>query len=175
MAQVQQFLRICLDIVLWRRGPQDLPASSLLLAIALGAYIAVSAAQLALLGETAATWIFFIVIDPLLLGGWVWLVLRVYGHPERFLQAASAVFGTGAVLGIGLYLPLQLIITGLGYDPTSGLAQFFALLLVVAFALVTGRIIKLATDSNLFTGIAVSLTYFLVVNYLVGVLRGPGT
>jgi len=172
---VQQFLRICLDIVLWRRGPQDLPASSLLLAIALGAYIAVSAAQLALLGETAATWIFFIVIDPLLLGGWVWLVLRVYGHPERFLQAASAVFGTGAVLGIGLYLPLQLIITGLGYEPTSGLAQFFALLLVVAFALVTGRIIKLATDSNLFTGIAVSLTYFLVVNYLVGVLRGPGT
>jgi len=172
---VQQFLRICLDIVLWRRGPQDLPASSLLLAIALGAYIAVSAAQLALLGETAATWIFFIAVDPLLLGGWVWLVLRVYGHPERFLQAASAVFGTGAVLGIGLYLPLQLIITGLGYDPTSGLAQFFALLLVVAFALVTGRIIKLATDSNLFTGIAVSLTYFLVVNYLVGVLRGPGT
>jgi len=175
VAQVQQFLRICLDIVLWRRGPQDLPASSLLLAIALGAYIAVSAAQLALLGETAATWIFFIAVDPLLLGGWVWLVLRVYGHPERFLQAASAVFGTGAVLGIGLYLPLQLIITGLGYDPTSGLAQFFALLLVVAFALVTGRIIKLATDSNLFTGIAVSLTYFLVVNYLVGVLRGPGT
>jgi hypothetical protein len=46
--------------------------------------------------------------------------------------------------------------------------------LVVVFALVTGRIIKLATDSNLFTGIAVALTYFLLINYLVGVLRGPG-
>ena len=175
MAQVQQFLRICLDIVLWRRGPQDLPASSLLLAIAVAAYVAVSAVQLALLGETAATWFFFVVIDPLLLAGWVWLVLRLYGRPERFMQTASAVFGTGAVLGIGLYLPLQLIITGLGYDPTSGLAQFFALVLVIVFALVTGRIIKLATDSNMFTGIAVSLTYFLLINYLVGVLRGPGT
>ena len=175
MAQVQQFLRICLDIVLWRRGPQDLPASSLLLAIAVAAYVAVSAVQLALLGETAATWFFFLVIDPLLLGGWLWLVLRLHGHAERFLQTAAAVFGTGAVLGLGLYLPLQLIITGLGYDPTSGLAQFFALVLVVVFALVTGRIIKLATDSNLFTGIAVSLTYFLLINYLVGVLRGPGT
>ena len=174
MAQVQQFLRICLDIVLWRRGPQDLPASSLLLAIAVAAYVAVSAVQLALLGETAATWFFFVVIDPLLLAGWVWLVLRLYSRPERFLQTASAVFGTGAVLGIGLYLPLQLIITGLGYDPASGPAQFFALVLVVVFALVTGRIIKLATDSNLFTGIAVSLTYFLLINYLVGVLRGPG-
>jgi hypothetical protein len=172
---VQQFLRICLDIVLWRRGPQDLPASSLLLAIAVVAYVAVSAVQLALLGETAATWFFFLVIDPLLLGGWLWLVLRLHGHAERFLQTAAAVFGTGAVLGLGLYLPLQLIITGLGYDPTSGLAQFFALVLVVVFALVTGRIIKLATDSNLFTGIAVSLTYFLLINYLVGVLRGPGT
>ena len=175
MAQVQQFLRICLDIVLWRRGPQDLPASRLLLAIAVAAYVAVSAVQLALLGETAATWFFFLVIDPLLLAGWMWLVLRLHGRPERFLQTASAVFGTGAVLGIGLYLPLQLIITGLGYDPTSGLAQFFALVLVVVFALVTGRIIKLATDSSLFTGIAVSLTYFLLINYLVGVLRGPGT
>lgn len=175
MAQVQQFLRICLDIVLWRRGPQDLPVSSLLLAIAVAAYVAVSAVQLALLGESAATWFFFLVIDPLLLAGWVWLVLRLHGRPERFMQTASAVFGTGAVLGIGLYLPLQFIITSLGYDPASGLAQFFALVLVVVFALVTGRIIKLATDSNLFTGIAVSLTYFLLINYLVGVLRGPGT
>jgi hypothetical protein len=172
---VQQFLRICLDIVLWRRGPQDLPVSRLLLAIAVAAYLAVSAVQLALLRETAATWLFFIVVDPLLLAAWVWLVLRLYGHTERFLQTAAAMFGTGAVLGIGLYLPLQLIVTGLGQEPTSGLAQAFALLLVVVFALVTGRIIKVATDSNLFTGIAVSLTYFLLINYLVGVLRGPGS
>ena len=175
MAEVQQFLRIFVDIVLWRRGPQDLPASSLLLALTVAAYVGVSVVQLALEGESAATWFFFVVIDPLLLAAWVWLVLRIFGHAERFVQAASAVFGTGAVLGIGLYLPLQLIITGLGYEPTSGLAQAFALLLVVVFALVTGRIIKLATESNLFTGIAVSLTYFLLINYLVGVLRGPGT
>jgi len=171
---VLQFLRICLDIVLWRRGPQDLPASGLLLAISVAVYIAVSAVQLALLGETAATWFFFIVVDPLLLGLWIWLVLKLYGHAERYMQTAAAVFGTGAVLGLGLYLPLQLIVTQLGFEPTSGPAQVFALLLVVVFVLVTGRIIKLATDSNLFTGIAVALTYFLAINYLVGVLRGPG-
>jgi hypothetical protein len=171
---VQQFLRIFLDIVLWRRGPQDLPVSGLLLWVTVAAYVAVSAVQLALLGETVATWLFFVVVDPLLLAAWVWLVLRLYGRRERYLQTASAVFGTGALLGIGLYLPLQLIVTGLGQDPSSSLAQLFALLLIVAFALVTGRIIKLATDSNLFTGIAVALTYFLVINFLVGVLRGPG-
>jgi hypothetical protein len=171
---VQQFLRIFVDIVLWRRGPQDLPASTLLLGVAVAAYVAVSAVQLALLGESAATWLLFMVVDPLLLGAWVWLVLRLFGKPERFLQAASAVFGAGAVLGLALYLPLQLIATAFGQEPSSGLAQTFALLLVVTFALVTGRIIKLATDSNLFTGIAVSLTYFLLINYLVGVARGAG-
>ena len=175
MAKVQQFLRIFVDIVLWRRGPEDLPVSNLLLAISAAAYVAVSVVQLALLGETVATWFFFVVVDPLLLAAWVWLVLKLFGHAERFVQTAAAVFGTGAVLGLFLYLPLQLIVTGLGEAPSSGMAQVFGLLLVVAFALVTGRIIKLATDSGLFTGIAVSLTYFLLVNYLVGVLRGPGT
>ncbi len=174
VAQVQQFLRIFVDIVLWRRGPQDLPTSTLLLGVAVAAYVAVSAVQLALLGEPAATWFLFIVVDPLLLGAWVWLVLRLFSKPERFLQTASAVFGAGAVLGLALYLPLQLIATAFGQEPSSGLAQTFALLLVVTFALVTGRIIKLATDSNLFTGIAVSLTYFLLINYLVGVARGAG-
>ena len=45
---------------------------------------------------------------------------------------------------------------------------------MVAFALVTGRILKLATETNMVTGIAIALTYFLLVNLLVGLLRGPG-
>ena len=75
--------------------------------------------QLALLGEPAATWFLFIVVDPLLLGAWVWLVLRLFGKTERFLQTATAVFGTGAVLGLALYLPLQLIATAVGQEPSS--------------------------------------------------------
>lgn len=175
MAEVQKFLRIFLDIVLWRRGPQDLPASGLLLAVAVVAYVAVSILQLALIEDSASSWLFFLVIDPLLLAAWVWLLLRLYARSERFLQTASAVFGTGAVLGLALYLPLQMIVMAIGAEPTSGIAQVFALLVLVTFALVAGRIFKLATDSNLFTGIAVALTYFMVVNLLVGLVRGPGS
>lgn len=175
MAKVQQFLRIFVDIVLWRRGPQDLPASGLLVLITLAAYVAVTVVQLLMLDEPAATWLFFLVGDPLLLMAWVWLVLRLFGHADRYVQTASAVLGTGALLGLAVYLPLQLIVIGSGQAPTSSLAQVLGLLLVVVFALVTGRILKLATDSNLFTGIAVALTYFLVVNFLLGVVRGTGT
>jgi len=172
---VQQFLRIFLDIVLWRRGPQDLPASATLVRLTLAAYVLVSAVQLLLLDESGIVWFFFLVADPLLLAGWTWLVLKVYGHTERFQQTIAAVFGTGAMLGLGLYLPLQLLVTGAGFNAESGVAQVVALGLVVAFALVTGRIIKLATDSNLFAGIALALTYFIAINTLVGMVHGLGT
>jgi hypothetical protein len=171
---VQQFFRIFLDIVLWRRGPQDLPASQLLLALTVIAYVVVSMLQLALLGESAATWAFFIVVDPLLLLGWMWVVLRIFGKRERFLQTATAVFGASAVLGFAMYLPLQFLLAAMSQEAASGASQAVALLLIVAFALVTGRILKLATDTNLFTGIAMSLTYFMVVNLMVGMLRGAG-
>jgi hypothetical protein len=172
---VQQFLRIFLDIVLWRRGPQDLPTSSLLVWLTLAAYTAVSAVQLLLLNESGIVWFFFLVADPLLLSAWVWLVLKVFNHAERFQQTVAAVLGTGAVLGLVIYLPLQLLVTGLGFGASSPIAQGVALGLVVIFALVTGRIIKLATDSSMFTGIAVALTYFIVINTLVGMVRGPGS
>ena len=171
---MQQFLRIFLDIVLWRRGPQDLPPSATLVWLTLVAYVLVSILQLLMLDDSAIVWAFFLIADPLLLAAWTWLVLKVYGRTERFQQTIAAVFGTGALLGLGLYLPLQLLVTGLGFGAESTAAQVVALGLVVVFALVTGRIIKLATDSSLFTGIAVALTYFIAINTLVGMVHGPG-
>jgi hypothetical protein len=172
---VQQFLRVFLDIVLWRRGPQDLPVSAVLLAITVAAYVVVSGLQLVLLEETPKMWLFFLVGDPLLLMAWIWLVLRLFGHSERFLQTASAVFGTGALLGVVLFLPLQILVGSFGESASSVVAPVVGLLLITVFALVTGRILKLATDSNLFTGIAVALTYFIAVNVLVSQLHGSGS
>ena len=171
---MSQFLKVFLDIVLWRRGPQDLPASNLLLGIAFAAYVAVSAVQLSLLRESAATWLVFLVLDPVLLTSCVWLLLRLYGHPERFPQTAAAVLGTGALLGLLLYLPLQMLLSALHQGPDTHLARIFAVLLLACFALVTGRILKLGTDSNLFTGIAVSLTYFVLINLLLGLVQHGG-
>lgn len=171
---MKQFLRIFLDIVLWRRGPQDLPASGLLLALTVAAYLAVSVVQLAMFDESVANWLFYLVLDPLLLGGWTWLVLRILGHRARLLQTASAVFGANAVLGFLLYLPLQVLGTAVGAGQDSSLAQAIAWLQVITFALVTGRILKLATDTNLFTGIMLSVTYVLLVIMVLSQLRGTG-
>jgi hypothetical protein len=171
---VLQFLKVFLDIVLWRRGPQDLPASSLLLVLAAAAYVVVSIVQLAMLGEPSAAWLVFVVLDPVLLVAGTWLLLRLFNRRERFLQTATAVLGTGALLGVALFLPTQWLLAALGVEAESTGAGLAALSLVVVFALVTGRILKLATDSNLFTGIALSLTYFLLINLLLEVAAGGG-
>jgi hypothetical protein len=168
------FFKVFLDIVLWRRGPQDLPASGLLFLFTVVAYVAVSAIQLLLLQETGAAWVVFLLFDPLLLTACVWLLLRLYGHPERFLQTATAVFGTGALLSLVVFLPLQLLLQARGGGPQDGLAQVVALLLLGVFALVTGRILKLGTDSSLFTGVAVALSYFFLINLMLGLVQGAG-
>jgi hypothetical protein len=51
---VQQFLKVFLDIVLWRRGPQDLPNSGLLVVITLVAYELVNLVQIALMEVSIA-------------------------------------------------------------------------------------------------------------------------
>jgi hypothetical protein len=50
-----------------------------------------------------------------------------------------------------------------------------ALGLVVAFILVVGRIIQLATESNLLTGAAIATTYVVILHGLAGMLRASGT
>ena len=168
------FLKAFLDIVLWRRGPQDLPASRLLFWLTAGAYVAVSIAQLAMLDEPPAAWIVYVFVDPVLLIGGVYLLLRLFGKADRFLQTATAVLGTGVVLGIALFVPVEWVITTTGISPESTVAGMIALAMVVAFALVTGRILKLATDSNMFTGVTLALTYFLVINLLLSMATRGG-
>ncbi len=168
------FLKAFLDIVLWRRGPQDLPASRILLWLTAAAYVAVSIVQLSLLEEPAAAWLVFVVLDPVLLVAGVYLLLRLFGKTDRFLQTATAVLGTGVVLGLCMFLPVQWLLKVADVPAESTAAGLAALVMVAIFALVTGRILKLATESNLFTGITLSLTYFLLINLLLGLAGGGG-
>lgn len=168
------FLKAFLDIVLWRRGPQDLPASRLLLWLTAAAYVAVSIAQLMLLDEAPAVWIVYVIIDPALLAGCVYVLLKLFGKDARFLQTTTAVLGTGVVLGLALFLPVEWMLSMARVPPDSTAAGLVSLAMVMVFALVTGRILKLATDSNLFTGITLALTYFLVINLLLSLAIGRG-
>lgn len=170
---MQQFLKVFLDIVLWRRGPQDLPSSGLLVTATLVAYELVTLLQIALLGVNPAELILFLVVDPLLLMGGLWLVLKLYGHAGRWPQAVSAVLGCTALMGLVLTVPMMLAGgTRSAADPPPSLA-LLALCSIVAFILVVGRIVQQSTDSNLLTGTAIATTYVVIMEALAGMAHTP--
>jgi hypothetical protein len=172
---VQQFLKVFLDIVLWRRGPQDLPSSKFLVFATLLANELVSALHLVVMHESAAAYFVFLVIDPLLLMGWIWLVLRLFNRSDRYAQTISAVLGTSTLLALLLSVPL-LMLAGVDHVETrSALEQALAVGLIIAFVLVAAHILKIATESNLFTGIAVALTYVIALNAVAAWIIGTGT
>lgn len=153
-------LKAYLDIALWRRGPGDLPASAMLLALSAATYAAFSALQSWMLfglrnlaGRTAA--------DVVLAGALVWLLLLATGHPQRFRQTASAVFGTGALLSPLVIVLLALKEPAAASQPLALLVWAGSVAVIVWFTLIVAHILRTALETSLFTAMAVSVTYLV--------------
>jgi hypothetical protein len=94
---MSEAIRLFVQISLLRRGPQDLPASTLLLTLTVIGYVCVNAVVSAALPPIAG-WPAQLAVDVLFMLGWYFVVLSLLGRRERFLQTATAVFGFQAVL-----------------------------------------------------------------------------
>ncbi|WJW75234.1 hypothetical protein QVG61_12195 [Thiohalobacter sp. IOR34] len=164
-ALFQTLLQICL----LRAGPQRLPASGLLLGAGLLAYLLLDLisglAYLSLSRSLGAA-----VLDSLILAAFVQLCLRLVGHPERFLQTLSAVFGCWLLLGI-LALPLTFALAA-APENGGGLGGLLLMLLVLlVWSLsVLGHILRHALEVPLAVGIGISLGYFLVSQFILEAL-----
>ncbi|MBV8975314.1 MAG: hypothetical protein JOY74_09335 [Sinobacteraceae bacterium] len=94
---MSEFIRLYTQIALLRRGPQDLPASGLLLALTVAGYLAVNLLVSSVL-PPGEHWLEALLVATLFTLLWYILLLRLAGRPERTLQTTSAVFGFQAVL-----------------------------------------------------------------------------
>ena len=92
-----EIIRLYAQIALLRRGPQDLPASPLLLVLTVGAFLAVNFVVSSLLPPDSR-WREVLVVATLFTLLWYVLLLRLAGRPERTLQTTTAVFGFQTVL-----------------------------------------------------------------------------
>ncbi len=104
MAQVQvrsgllTLARMYVDIALWRRGPQDLPAVGILLPLTIGAYVSISVALGEALPALRDGWAPQVLADTAFIALWYWLLLAFARRRERYLQTAAALFGLQTVL-----------------------------------------------------------------------------
>ncbi|TLY82256.1 MAG: hypothetical protein E6K41_03885 [Gammaproteobacteria bacterium] len=96
---MKQLIQLFAQIALLRRGPQDLPASTLLLALTVGGYLCVNLVVSGLMPpvqgwpEPAQ-----VPVDTVFTLVWYVALLKLFGRSERILQTATAVFGFQVVL-----------------------------------------------------------------------------
>lgn len=150
-------LQTFLDIALWRKGPQDLPASRGLVLCAAALYALVAVVRVRSFDLQWQTAWQIAAIDIAMSAVWVWAVLAFFGRQQRFVQTFSAMLGVSILLG-GLELIVRVVQIVLD---DADLPAFWLLLRVIAIALMLGRIFKHAIERSLAMGIALTITIAL--------------
>lgn len=149
-----KLLQTFLDIALWRKGPQDLPASRFLMLCALATYVSTNFIQVQLFDLRLRTAVLIIAVDVVMLLAWLWVVLAFFGRSQRFVQTITAVVGVGTLLGC---LDILVRAAQLAMGPADNLPDNWLLLRFLAIALIMGRIFMHALDRGLITGMALTV------------------
>jgi hypothetical protein len=161
------------DLCLLRAKPQDAPASYLLLLLSLLINLLVG---VLVLGDTFGGPLpafLASLVDDLLLMGFLWLLLLWRGWGNRFLQAMTALLGSGILLSLISY-PLQLAVGNAPQQSTvAAWAGLSLLLILVWIHLVMGHILRYALEVALPAGILLALAFNFTSTLLVqGMLAG---
>lgn len=157
---MKELIRLFMQIALLRRGPQDLPASALLLWISVAAYFGINFLVSCLMPPMEG-WPAALAVDVVFTLVWYFVLLRVAGRSERILQTTTAVFGFQAVLS-----PLLVISDGLltrsVKDPTWQLPVFLIWLILFTWLIAANtHVVKAALEwSNTACVILVILQIF---------------
>ena len=94
---MKELIQLFTQIALLRRGPQDLPASMLLLGMTIVGYFGINFLVSSLMPPIKG-WPAHLAVDVVFTLVWYVVLLRLAGRSERTLQTTTAVFGFQAVL-----------------------------------------------------------------------------
>jgi len=170
---LSELVRIFVQITLLRLGPQDLPASGVLLAATVLTYFVVNAAVSSVLPPLPGRWLPHLLVDIAFTLVWYQLLLRVMRRRERFLQTTTAVFGYQTLLA-PVWIGSAWLIRHFQGDPTL---LFFASLLGIAMLVwilaVNGYILRAALEWPLGGCIALVLLQTAIGQVLLVTLFPP--
>lgn len=161
---MQGLIKTYVDIALWRKGPQDLPASPALCVVLGLVYFAVSFIHVRVLHYSFSHSVAMVIIDITMLITWLLFLLAFFSRMQRFAQTFNALLGVGILLGV-----LDLLVMGLLNAAGGGksLAVEWALMKLILLALVIGRILTQAIDRGMFTGVALVFAILLSTDAVV--------
>lgn len=155
--------RHLLEIALLRRGPQDLPYSPTLLALAVAASVLASVLAQGANGLPLLSIALVAVYTAAFLHG----VLQMRQLTARFLQTATAVFGTDALITLAA-LPVLAALGAPGSQPGSG-AVLAYLALVAWNVAVLAHILRHALDTGFGRGALWAVAYVAGTAFIAGI------
>lgn len=162
-----QLIRLFAQIALLRQGPQDLPASPVLLALTMAGYFFAHIVVGTLLPAFPGPWVAQLCVDTAFTFVWYALLLYVAKRPERFVQTTTAVYGYQAVLA-----PLLVAAVWLQrrFDPES-VWQFpvtmVSLALLIWIIAVNSHIVKAALEWSMAPSVALVILQTLAGDLLI--------
>lgn len=151
-------LRTFLDIIALRKGPEQIPHSWLLLALAIASMLVASFCALVLINPEAEQDFRHSVLTSAVGVGFYAAVLVITGHARRMLQTLTTVLGCGAILTMLFVAEFVFLRPFLGAD----VAGVIAALIIFWSVPVEGHIIARAIDKHWFFGIAIAIAAFVL-------------
>ena len=154
--------RFFFAICCFKKAPQDLPASRELLSLCLFGY-AISSFLLALSTRSADIAVASGIIDTVLLAVLCYFLLLVWRKTERWVQATTALFGSGILFSIAA-MPLSYWLTHIGNnDPLALLLFALVISLLVWNIAVMAHIMRHALSCSFALGVLTALFYVWVI------------
>lgn len=153
-----RLLFTCLEVMWFRKGPQDMPGAVTWTVATVLLYMAVGI-PLSLIGLPLHTALMQVVVDAGLLLGFCYLVLNWRGLNHRLPQTLTALAGTGIVFTV-LALPAMVSLDTLQKEGGDvGIPSLLLLVLIVWNLVVIAQIMRQALEARLAVGVALALGY----------------
>ena len=157
LALVRPFVSICL----LRLRPQDLPASSLLLALAALAYMACTVlAHSTLVSPLDA--LIGGAVDALLLCGLTWSLLYLHRRRDRTVQTLTALAGAGTVTTLVAVPFLSWRVSVIRAGEPAGIEMAFIAMIVVWNLAVVAHVLRHALSTSFPGAVVIAIVMYLV-------------
>ncbi|MEJ2575159.1 MAG: hypothetical protein P8106_00370 [Gammaproteobacteria bacterium] len=156
-------LRFFWELCLLRRAPQDLPASTALLASLLAINLVLGTVAMAAQFGGSGTAFLASALDAAVLAGLLYATLSFAGHPRRYVQTLTAMYGV-TVLFSAVLVAVQWLAVSLQLEV---LAAFASLVLLAWVHVALGHVLRHALEMDLWAGIVIAIGYTVISLILV--------
>ena len=147
LANLRALFGVVVDIILLRRGPEQVPASTVLLALTVAIYLAISAMVIASLAAKDPSWPVQLIIGAVSMLIWYRVALRIANKSERYPQTLTAIFGVSTIFSPLLFpMTNSLLAQVQAKQQPSQFFTMLALFLVAWMIVVFVRIVRAAFE-----------------------------